>query len=117
MDSCKDRIKALREEKRMTQTRLSIELEVTQETISAYESGRHYPGIPVLIKMSELFGVSCDYILGVSDVRTIMTGLRSDSDIEIVSKFNALTPMEQNQARAYIQALLDRRKAIGENNE
>lgn len=109
MDSCKDRIKILREEKRMTQTRLSIELEVTQETVSAYESGRHYPSIPILIKMSELFGVSCDYILGVSDIRTIMTGLKTDSDIEIVSEFNSLTPMEQNQVKAYIQALRDRR--------
>lgn len=112
-----NRIRQLREEKRMTQLRLSIELEVAQETICGYENGRHYPSVEKLLKMSELFGVSCDYILGVSDVRTIMTGLRSDSDIEIVSKFNALTPMEQNQARAYIQALLDRRKTIGENNE
>lgn len=104
-----NRIKQLREEKRMTQIRLSIELEVTQETISAYESGRHYPSIPVLIKMSELFGVSCDYILGVSDIKTIMKGVKSDSDVEIVSEYNSLSPMEQNMVKAYIQALKDKR--------
>ncbi|MBQ8297766.1 MAG: helix-turn-helix transcriptional regulator, partial [Ruminococcus sp.] len=48
----KNRIKQLREEKRMTQIRLGIELEVNQVTISGYESGRSYPSIPVLIKMS-----------------------------------------------------------------
>ena len=37
-----NRIKQLREEYNMTQVRLSIELEVSQETISAYESGKHY---------------------------------------------------------------------------
>lgn len=106
-----NRIKQLREEKRMTQIRLSIELEVTQETISAYESGRHYPSIPVLIKMSELFGVSCDYILGVYDIKTIMKGVKSDSDVEIVSEYNSLSPMEQNMVKAYIQALKDKRNS------
>ena len=105
----KNRIKQLREEKRMTQIRLGIELEVNQVTISGYESGRSYPSIPVLIKMSKLFNASCDYILGVSDVRTVMNGISSDSDIEIVSEFNSLTPMEKNMVRAYIQALKDRR--------
>ncbi|MBQ8297610.1 MAG: XRE family transcriptional regulator, partial [Ruminococcus sp.] len=65
--------------------------------------------IPVLIKMSKLFNASCDYILGVSDVRTVMNGISSDSDIEIVSEFNSLTPMEQNMVRAYMQALRDKK--------
>ena len=38
-----NRIKQLREELRMTQVRLSIELEVSQETVSAYENQKHYP--------------------------------------------------------------------------
>jgi len=104
-----NRIKKLREEKKMTQVRLSLELNVTQETVSAYESGKHYPSIPNLIKMSELFNASCDYIIGVSDVRTIMTGIRNDADISILSEFNSLTPMEQAMVKAYIQALKDRR--------
>lgn len=95
----------------MTQVRLSIELEVTQETISAYESGKNYPRIPHLIKMSELFGVSCDYILGVSDIKTIMKGVKNDSDVEIVSEYNSLSPMEQNMVKAYIQALKDKRNS------
>lgn len=104
-----NRIKELREEKRMTQVRLSIELEVTQVAVSAYESGRHYPSIPVLIKMSELFDASCDYILGISDIRTIMKGMKSDSDAATVSEYNSLTPMEKNMVKAYIQALKDKR--------
>lgn len=50
-----NRIKLLREEMRMTQVKLSTELGVSQETVSAYESGKHYPSIPNLLKMSELF--------------------------------------------------------------
>ena len=37
-----NRIRELREEKKITQIRLSIELEVSQETISAYEMEKYY---------------------------------------------------------------------------
>ena len=57
-----NRIRELREGKRMTQVRLSIELGVSQETVSAYENQRHYPSFTQLVKMSELFHASIDYI-------------------------------------------------------
>lgn len=103
-----NRIKQLREEKHMTQVRLSTELSVTQETISAYESGKHYPSIPNLLKMSEIFNASCDYILGISDIKTIMTGIDGDDDVLILSMYHNLTPMEQTMVKAYIQALKDK---------
>lgn len=65
----KNRIKALREEKHLSQRELSILLGVTQETVSSYESGRHLPSIPRLIQLSEILDASCDYILGLSNVR------------------------------------------------
>ena len=56
-----NRIKKLRKEKKITQIRLSIELEVSQETISAYEKGKYYPSAAMLIKLRDIFGVSIDY--------------------------------------------------------
>ena len=47
-----NRIKELRESKGMTQIRLSIELSLSLETVSAYENGKHYPRVENLIKMS-----------------------------------------------------------------
>ena len=64
-----NRIRELREEKKITQIRLSIELEVSQETISAYEMEKYYPSVKSLIKLQNIFGVSIDYILGLSDTR------------------------------------------------
>lgn len=61
-----NRIRELREEKKITQIRLSIELEVSQETISAYEMEKYYPSVKSLIKLQNIFGVSIDYILGLS---------------------------------------------------
>ena len=62
-----NRIRELRQKKNLSQLQLSIELEVTQETISAYEHSKHLPSITALMKMSQLFGVSMDYIMGLSD--------------------------------------------------
>ena len=45
MQEYHNRIRELREEKHITQVRLSTELGVAQETISAYEQGRHLPSV------------------------------------------------------------------------
>lgn len=66
-----NRIRELRQKKNLSQLQLSIELEVTQETISAYEHSKHLPSVTALMKMSQLFGVSMDYIMGISDVPQI----------------------------------------------
>ena len=62
-------IQALRKEKHISQTYLSILLEVSQETISAYENGKHNPSTKSLIRLREIFQVSIDYILGLTDQR------------------------------------------------
>lgn len=49
----KNRIRELRAEKNITQLRLSLELEVSQETVSAYENGKHLPSLKSLIKMAD----------------------------------------------------------------
>ncbi|MBR6381899.1 MAG: helix-turn-helix transcriptional regulator [Lachnospiraceae bacterium] len=64
-----NRIRELREEKKVTQLQLSMEIGVTQETISAYEHNKHDPSIESLIKMSAYFGTSVDYIICNSDVK------------------------------------------------
>ena len=74
-----NRIKELRKEKHFTQIRLSIELEVSQEAISAYEKEKYYPSVETLLKLSKIFNASIDYILGFSDVRYPQLPDRSDA--------------------------------------
>ena len=50
-----NRIKELRAESHMTQVRLAIELEVSQETVSAYEKEKHFPSFSQLVRLSKLF--------------------------------------------------------------
>lgn len=99
-----NRIRQLREELGMTQVRLSIELEVAQETISAYENGKHYPSIPSLIKMMNIFNVGIDYILGFSDVR-VPAGHLSDQEQLLLNCFNHLPEHKKELAIAYLSGL------------
>lgn len=103
-----NRIKQLREEQNMTQIRLSIELEVSQETISAYESGKHYPSVASLIKLSEILHASCDYILGLSDCRDYPAydfKNVSYSEKNILEKYRELPSHKKELLSAYLQGL------------
>ncbi len=102
-----NRIKELREEKSMTQVRLSIELEVTQETVSAYEIGKHYPSAKSLIRMSELFDASIDYILGLSPLRKVILekGLPND-EVRLLSLYRHLDATQKEKTYSYMQGMV-----------
>ncbi len=100
-----NRIKQLREEIGMTQVRLSIELEVAQETVSAYEHNKHYPSVATLIKMTKLFHASIDYILGFSDVRNPASSLLEEEEA-LLAGFKTLSKSNQGHAVTYIRGLL-----------
>lgn len=64
-----NRIKLLREEFNYTQQDLANKLESSKSVIGLYENETRKPSMEVLIKLSEIFNCSIDYILGKSDIR------------------------------------------------
>ena len=104
-----NRIRQLREEKKITQIRLSIELEVSQETISAYEMGKYFPSVKSLIKLREIFGVPIDYILGISDSKyegMKNTDLAQD-EIYMINLYKNLDASGKERIQAYMEGYLD----------
>ena len=61
------RLRELRKARHITQLRLALELNMSQNTISRYESGEREPGIAELIRIADYFHVSVDYLLGRTD--------------------------------------------------
>jgi transcriptional regulator with XRE-family HTH domain len=59
----KGRLKILRNSRKLTQKELADKLEMTRETISAYENGYAQPSLDVLIKLCDFYHVSADYLL------------------------------------------------------
>lgn len=61
------RIRALREDKDMTQTEIAKLLGMSQTGYSKYETGENDIPTAVLIKLAKFHGTSVDYLLGLTD--------------------------------------------------
>lgn len=57
------RLRELRKSKRISQLKLALDLNTSQNTISRYETGEREPGLNDLIKIADYFNVSVDYLL------------------------------------------------------
>lgn len=64
-----NRIKYLREEIGYTQQQLADKLESSKSVIGLYENETRKPSLEILVKLSEIFNCSIDYILCKTDVR------------------------------------------------
>ena len=63
MENFGDKLKDLRTGRKMTQDALAKRLGIVRATISAYESSALYPSVEVLIKLCQIFDVSADFLL------------------------------------------------------
>lgn len=77
-----NRLKTLRIKKKLTQQQLADLLGLTKSVMSAYENGLRYPAYDVLIKISRIFKVSTDFLLGVEIKREIDTSGLTDEQVE-----------------------------------
>ncbi len=59
-----NRIRQLREERNLRQVDIANATGIDQKTISNYETGRTNPDSYALIKLSDYFKVSIDYLVG-----------------------------------------------------
>ena len=59
-----ENIKKLRKAKRMTQKEVANQLNVTPQTISKWERNISYPDLDMLVRLSQLFHISTDALLG-----------------------------------------------------
>ena len=57
-------LKIARMRKDLTQRKLAEMLNIKTLTISAYETGKKNPSIPVLCKLADILEVSTDFLLG-----------------------------------------------------
>ena len=61
------RLKELRKSKHISQLKLSLDLNMNQNSISRYETGGREADYATLIKIADYFDVSIDYLLERTD--------------------------------------------------
>lgn len=62
-------IRLLREKHGLKQINLANALQISSQAVSKWERGSNYPDINTLKKIADLFDVSTDYLLGITDVK------------------------------------------------
>ena len=78
------KLKALRNENGLTQTQVAKRLGVAVSAVSSYESGVRYPSYSVLIKLSRMYHVTTDYLLGTKSKEMVDISDLSDDDKAVV---------------------------------
>ena len=58
-----DRIKQLRQERKLTQEELSSKLNIGRSALAMYELGKRIPKYKTIDKFADFFDVSTDYLL------------------------------------------------------
>ena len=60
----KERLKELRVERKLSQEDLAKELNVSQRSISSWETGFRQPDFETLERIAKFFDVTADYLIG-----------------------------------------------------
>ena len=64
-----ERLKQLRENKGITQEKISSDLNINRATYAHYETGRRQPDLDTVKLFAEYHNCSIDYLLGKTDIR------------------------------------------------
>lgn len=87
-----DRIRALRTNAGMTQVELANKLNISNSTLSQYESGARTPSDDMKLKIAALFQVSTDYLL--SGTTNTVNSKTKGVQIPVLGEVRAGYPME-----------------------
>lgn len=98
-----NRIKHLREELNMTQQELADKLEGAKSTIAMYEKGDRKPSLEVLVKLSEIFNCSIDYLLGKTEVRKPIKNINNSKKYYMAPVYGRIAAGQPNWAEECIE--------------
>ena len=102
-----DKIKLLREARGLTQQQISQDPDfgIKQGTLSAYERNAREPNVETIRKIAEYFGVTADYLIGISEHKT--------AEHDAVGQIIPLSDAAIDSLRTYDDTLLATIGALG----
>lgn len=102
-----NRLKLLREEKKLTQSDISKILNITTAAYSYYENEKRDMTPDTILKLSEYFDVSTDYLLGKSNIRNNTSNIDdSDKKFYMCPVYGQISAGQPNWAEECIEGRL-----------
>ncbi len=99
------RLKQLRKEKKVTQQKLAKHFNLCTSTVGNWEIGKRQPDHGMLLKLSDYFGVSLDYLMGRSDTpaQNPLDASLSEIDFALFGEVQDLTDEQKQDVLNYIK--------------
>ena len=104
------KLKLLRQEKNWTQEKLAEEIGVKRLAVNKYESGQSKPSAETLQRISDVFSVSIDYLLGKEPKKLSDTIIKDKTLLEYVSEIEKMGEEEKNFVKFFLDAVIFRYK-------
>ena len=100
-----NRLRFLRNEKGESLEKIADYLSVTMQTISNYETGKRDMTPDTILKLSEYFGVSTDYLLGKSDIRNPEEQIKNEFQFAYHKETEGLSEEEIKEALEFYKRI------------
>ncbi len=100
-------LKKIVKAKNKSLTSLAVELEVSQEAISQYISGKIKPKTSTIVEMAKILNTSTDYLLDLTNNPNPSDFTLSEKENSLITNYRNLDNEEKIKAETYIQAILD----------
>lgn len=88
-------------------TSLATELEISQEAISQYISGKIKPKTKTIIEMAKILDTTTDYLLDLTDNPNKSDFSLSEPENNLINNYRRLNDIEKLQINTYLQAMID----------
>ena len=102
-------LKNIRNSKGLLQTKVAMDLNTTQETISSYETGRVFPSSDMLIALANYYHTSIDYLLCRTKFDMPINDFKpnniTDDDFHLLNKYHKLSKGQQEKVNGYIDGI------------
>lgn len=103
-----ENLRKIREKRNINQLKLAMDIGITQESISKYETGNAFPSRDILLKLADYLNCSIDYLLDRTENPNINKDKISteDENIEnLIFRYNRLSDENKNKLEGCLLAL------------
>ena len=110
----KDRIKELREHRKLSKQELAKLLDLTPAMVSNYELGRSSPPIDVLLKLTEILGCDLNYLFQDDVEVEPITFTTSQKEQEVIKQMRCLDKVDREAVINLVSTLYYKKKTFEE---
>ena len=96
------RLRQLRLDKNLRQEQVAKLIGVNKSAISTYENNTRQPSFDILVRLATLYRVSTDYLLGMTNIRSLDLSGLSDEEVVAVSELVAIMTKRYEQLNSLL---------------